>query len=171
MGRSSLQNVLALPDAAQTWNFDLIFPNIPGGGDNVKLTYKCQSSEIPQSTIEALEINLHGVSKREAGRATYMHTFNASFLETVDWATYMAFRKWRDSARSWKNNSGTDSSQYKVNLEMDMYDNQPKTAMTIKPLGCFPTEIAAVNLNGSEGAAIFLTVTFSFDSIDDGVTL
>jgi hypothetical protein len=171
MGRTSFQNILALPDAAQSWNFDLFVPRLPGGVIEAQnLTYRCKTTELPGSTIEPVAIELHGVKKVEAGRAQYSHTFTAAFMETVDWATYLAFRGWRDSMRSWKNNSGTDSSSYKVNLELDLYDNKPEIARTIILGGCWPTGITQVPLNGAESAAVELTIEFSFDYMDDGIS-
>lgn len=167
MARTSLANVLALQDAAQSWNFDLFFPTIPGGGDNQKLTYKCKTTELPASNIEPVKIELHGVAKQEAGRATYDHTFTATFMETVDYATYMTFRRWRDYMRSWKNNSGSNSAAYKVNLELDVYDNAGNVVQTVLMAGAFPTAVGTVNFSGSESTAIEISMTFSFDYVDN----
>lgn len=166
MARTSYANVLALPDAAQSWNFDLLFPTIPGSSvEGTNLTYKCQTATLPSSSIEAVGIELHGGKKQEAGRAIYTHTFSATFMETVDYKTYAAFRQWRDYMRSWKNNSGTNSQAYKVNLELDLYDNAGQVVDTMILVGSFPTEIGDVAFSGSESAVISLQLTFSFDYI------
>ncbi len=166
MARNSLQNIMSLPDAAQAWNFNLTFPSVPGGGDSQKLSYKCQTTAIPGSKIEAVKIELAGVGKQEAGRAIYDHTFTATFLETVDWQTYLNFRAWRDYMRSWKNNSGTDSSTYKINLELDLFNNAPANGATLKLVGAFPLDITDINLEQASNA-IFISMQFSFDYIDD----
>lgn len=171
MARTSLANVLALPDAAQQWNFDLFFPSIPGStGVARSLTFKCKTTALPSSAIEPVPIELHGVKKQEAGRATYQHTFNATFMETVDYASYMAFRAWRDYMRSWKNNTGSDSAAYKVNLELDVYDNQGNISQTIILAGCFLTDIADVTFDGAASTVVDLSLTFSFDYVNDGNT-
>ena len=170
MARTSYANILALPDAALAHNFDLFFPTIPGGGSAAGITYKCKTTAMPSSSLETVKIELHGTSKVEAGRATYTHTFNATFLETVDYATISAFRAWRNYMRSWKSNTGTDSSAYKVNLELDLYDNAGKTVRTVILAGAFITEIAEVTYSGAESAAVELTLSFSFDYINDGAS-
>jgi len=171
MARTSYQNVLALPDAAQGWNFDLFFPNIPGAsGSATGLTYKCKTSTLPASSVDTIKIELHGTAKQEAGRALYEHSFTAQFLETVDYSTYQAFRGWRDYMRSWKNNSGSTSQAYKVNLELDLYDNSGNITQTIILVGCFPTAIADVAYDGSQSTAIDMSITFSFDYLNDGNT-
>jgi hypothetical protein len=169
MARTSYANILALPDAAQSWNFDLFFPSIPGSTGVARgMTYKCKTTALPSSAIEAVGIELHGTKKQEAGRATYQHTFNATIMETVDYATYMALRAWRDYMRSWKNNTGTNSSAYKVNLELDVYDNSGNISQTMILAGCFLTEIADIQFDGAASTVIDLSLSFSFDYVNDG---
>lgn len=168
MSRTSYDKVLALPDAAQTWNFDLFFPLIPGSGDGRELTYKCKGTALPGSKIEQLMIELHGTQKAEAGRALYDHTFTATFLETVNWKTYTDFRAWRDYMRSWKRNTGANSSGYKVNVELDVYDNAGNVAQTFILAGAFVMDINEVQFNGAESQAVEMSINLSFDYIDDG---
>lgn len=169
MPRTSHANVLSLPDSAQTWNFDLRFPSIPGSSIPAeRLTFKCKSTSLPSSAIEPIKIELHGVAKQEAGRATYEHTYTAVFLETIDYETLAAFRQWRDKTRSWKRNSGANSSVYKVRAELDLYDNAGELIRTSVLVGSWPTTINEVQLDGAQSAAVELTVVFSFDYIDDG---
>ena len=168
MARTSHADVMSLPDAAQTWNFDLLFPQIPGSNISPELLkFKVKTTSIPGSSIEPLKIELHGVAKQEAGRATYEHTFNSMFLETIDYQTYLAFRQWRDYMRSWKRNTGTNSSAYKVRIELDLYDNAGETGQTIVLVGAFPTTMTEINLDGGQTAAIDISMAFSFDYIED----
>lgn len=171
MARTSFANVQALPDAAQAWNFDLFFPTIPGSSrPGINLTYRCKTTELPSSSIEAVSIELHGVKKQEAGRATYTHSFNSTFMEAIDYATYQDLRRWRAYMRSWKGNSGTNSQAYKINAEMDLYDNAGNPAQTVIIVGLFPTEIGQVSFNGAESTALEVPVTWSFDYLDDGIS-
>lgn len=171
MARTSIQNVLDMPDVAQAWNFDLFLPTIPGSplsGQN--LMYRCKSSEIPGFAIEPVKIELHGVAKQEAGRATYSHTFNSAFIVPVDFTTILAFRAWRAKMRDWKNNTGSNSQVYKINAELDLYNNAGDIGQTFIIAGAFPTDITAVQLDGSQaGAPMELTVAWSFDYVNDGV--
>lgn len=170
MARTSHADVMALPDAAQTWNFDLFFPSIPGATDAKGMTIRCKTTSLPGSSIEPVPIELHGVKKQEAGRAQYQHTMTATFMETVSWDTLNDFRRWRDLARSWKRNSGASSKEYKVNLEIDLYDNAGSVIGTQIICGCFIQEINEVQLNGAESQAVEISVTLSFDYIDDGIS-
>ena len=171
MSRTSLQNVLSLPDIFQSWNADLFIPSIPGSSYPAQnLTYKCKTSEIPGASLEAVKIELHGVAKQEAGRAIYSHTFNTSFIETVDFTTLLAFRAWRNTARSWKNNTGTNSQVYCQNLELDLYNNAGEVGQTLILVGSFPTDVTSVQLDGgAAGAPVELTVAWSFNYVSDGL--
>lgn len=169
MARTSYDQVKAIPDAAQSWNFDLFFPTIPGSsGDSTQLTYKCKGTTLPSSKIEVIDIQLHGVKKQEAGRAIYDGTFTATFMETVDYSTVKALRAWRDYMRSWKRNTGSNASAYKVNLELDVYDNAGEVIQTFILAGAFVTDVSDVQLSGGESQAVELSVTFAFDHMDDG---
>ena len=171
MARTSHADIMGLPDAAQTWNFDLIFPRIPGSSIRADtLKFKVKTTSIPGSSVEPVKIELHGVAKQEAGRATYEHTFNCMFMETIDYQTYLAFRQWRDYMRSWKRTSGTNSQAYKVSLELDLYDNAGETMQTVKLVGAFPTTMTEINLDGAQSAVIDISMGFSFDYIDDSIT-
>lgn len=168
MARTSYQNILALRDAAQSWNFDLFFPTVPGAsGQSNGLTYKCKTSAIPSSKINPVAVELHGTKKQEAGNAAYDHTMTATFMETVDYSTMAAFRAWRNYTRSWRDNTGTNASEYKVNLEIDLYDNAGNVTRTMVLVGAWPTDIAETSLSGAEANAVELSITFSFDYISD----
>ena len=167
MSRSSLQNVLSLPDAAQTWNFDLFFPSIPGMANTMELTYKCQTSALPGFSLDPVQIDLHGVTKKEAGRAVYQHTFTANFLEVVDFSTRAAFRNWREMIRSWKMNTGSVVAAYKVNGQAVMYDNTGAPTLVINIFGMWPEAVQDVSLESSSSTAMLLDITFSFDYTDE----
>lgn len=168
MARTSMQNVKALADAAQSWNFDLFLPSIPGSAVPAQqLTFKCKTSAVPASSLNIVPVELHGVKKQEAGNAIYDHTMNATFLETVDYTTMSAFRAWRNFMRSWRDNTGTNSAQYKVNLEMDLYDNAGNIARTVILVGAWPSAIAEVAYSGNEANPIDVQITFSFDYVSD----
>ena len=167
MGRSSLDNVHNLPDAAQSWNFDLFFPSIPGMTSTLPLTYKCKTTELPALNADPVQIDLHGVTKKEMGRAVYTHQIQCSFLETVDFATRDAFFNWRESARSWKKNTGSLSSAYKVNPQIYVYDFLPNVTRIIYPYGAWPETVDAVQMDGGQSEAVYLNVTLSFDWVDE----
>jgi hypothetical protein len=57
-----------------------------------------------------------------------------------------------------------------VNLELDVYDNGGNVTRTIILAGAFPTDIAEIEYNGAGAEAVEISMTFSFDYLDDGET-
>lgn len=168
MARSSLWDVRSIGDPAQSWNFDLFLPTIPGSSDARDLTFKCKTTDLPGFGLETLDVALHGVSIPYAGRAVYTHSLNATFLETRDWSTRDKFWKWRELARSWKNNSGSYYSTYAVDgVELVVYDDLPQVVRTIKVWGFWPETIAEVNLDGSASSEVLQTITFKYAFTED----
>lgn len=167
MGRTSLQDVLSLQDPAVSWNFDLFLPAIPGSSDTRNLTFKCMTTDLPGATIEAVGVSLHGVELQFAGRKTYTHTLNATFLETADYDTREKFRRWQESMRSWKNNTGTLAAQYKVTGQVVVYNDIPAVMKTVNVIGMWPETMAEVPLDGSQSSLITLQIGFKFDLWDD----
>ncbi len=163
MARTSLFDVLSVADPAQSWNFDLFLPAIPGSSDTRDLTYKCMTMDLPGSGLDKVPVALHGVELEYAGRQIYTHSSSCTFLEASDWSTRNKFVAWRESARSWVNNSGSFASFYKVNAQMVVYNDLPAVARTINVYGLWPETIGEVALDGSQSGLVQLTITFAYD--------
>jgi hypothetical protein len=163
MARTSLQDVAGLPDPLLSYNFDLIFPSIPGGGNSRSMTVKCMSTALPGMQLEQQTAALHGVEVNYAGRQIWTKTFQATFIETRDAGTRAAIRRWIEFARNNRFNSGNYKSQYAVDAVMQLYDDIPAVINTTKIVGCFPTQLDDVNMDGSQGTIVQVSVTFSYD--------
>ena len=167
MARTSIYDINSVGDPAQSWNFDIFFPTIPGSSDTRDLTFKAQSADLPGQGVEIVQVDLHGVKIPFAGAATYGQTFNVTFLETFDWGTREKFRRWREIMRSWRNNSGSFASVYKVNAQIALYDDTPSVVRTIQINGLFPEMIQDVNLDGSQSSAVFVQIQFKYTDTED----
>lgn len=163
MTRSSLYDVQSVGDPAQTWNFDLFFPTIPGSSDTRDLTFKCMTMNLPGVGLDNVEVPLHGVKLNFAGQATYTHQTEVTFLETADWSTRQKFRTWRESIRSWTNNSGTFASAYKITAQMVVYNDLPAVVRTINVYGMWPETLGEVGMDGGASNAVQLQMTFRYD--------
>lgn len=163
MGRSSLQNVQSVGDPAAGWNFDFFMPTIPGSSDTRNLTYKCMTMDLPGAGLDNIEVPLHGVLLNFAGRGTYTHQTNITFLEDSSWQTRAQFIAWRESIRSWTNNSGTPSSAYKINAQMVVYNDIPQVVNTVTLFGLWPETIGEVTMDGGQSTAVQLQITFRYD--------
>ena len=168
MARSGLQEVTGILDVLQTWNWDVVIPNIPGtaGGDTRDLTYKCVSSAIPGSSVEQVKLEAHGVQLNFAGRRIWTQTWDATFVESRDSSTRGKMMGWLEMMRSWANNNGSYKSQYAKTVELTLYDDLPQAVREIKLINAFPTAIGEVTLDNSSGI-IQYAVTFSYDYTEE----
>lgn len=167
MARSSIFDVRSVGDPAQSWNFDFFLPTIPGSPDSRDLTYKCQTTDLPGMGLDVVDVALHGINIPYAGRAIYTHTINVTFLETRDWSTREKMRRWRETARSWINNSGAYYETYAVDAEIALYDDLPQVVRTVKLHGLWPETISEVSLDGSSSNLVLQTVTFRYAYPED----
>ncbi len=165
MARTGLSDINSLADPALSWNFDLFLPIIPGSSDTRDLTFRCMSTDLPGTQLEPVDVELHGVRVPFAGRRMYTQEMNVTFLETVDWATRQKFFNWCDIARSWVNNSGTQSTGYKVAGQITCYDDIPNIAANNNIVGLFPSTVGEIQLDGAQNSVVTLQVTFKYTLI------
>lgn len=167
MARSSLYDAQAVADPAQSWNYDLFLPAIPGSSDTRALTWKCMSTGLPGFALDRVTVALHGIELIYAGRKTYEHTFTSTFMEASDWSTRNQFYAWSESTRSWIQNTGTYASSYKVNAQLVVYNDLPQVSRTITVVGMWPQSVADVELDGSASNLVTLQITWAFDYVTD----
>jgi hypothetical protein len=167
MARTSLANVSSIADPATSWEYDLFLPTIPGSTNTSQVTFRCQSSALPGAALDPVEVALHGVVLKYAGRAIYTHTFESVFMEGSDYLMRTTFINWRESARSWLNNTGTLASAYKVNGQIQVYNSIPNVVKTVNIYGMWPETVGDYPLDGTASNLLTLTVTWQFDYTED----
>jgi len=170
MARTSLANVSSIADPAVSWEFDLFLPTVPGSTNTSQLTYRCQTTALPGVAIEPVEVSLHGVTLKYAGRAIYTHTFESVFMEGSDYATRNAFYNWKESIQSWITNTGTLAAQYKVNGQIVVYNSLPQVVRTINIYGMWPETVGDYALDGTASNLLALTITWQYDYIEDSTS-
>ena len=158
-GFTEIQSIL---DPLFTYNWNVLFPTIPGSDDTRELSYKAISSEIPSSQIEQVPLETKGIKLNFAGRRMYTGTWQVTFVETRTASTRDKFLKWQDIARSIVTNSGSYKSLYAVTAELQLFDDVPNLVRSIRLLGCFPTEVGTATLDQSSSIVQY-ACTFSFD--------
>lgn len=167
MARPSYSDVRSLPDPLLSYNFALVIPNIPGGGDTKRLTLKCQSTSIPGTSVEDVTVSLHGIDLKFAGRQMWTHTLSATYIETRDMGTRFAVKQWIEFARNSRNNSGNFKSDYATIADLILYDDVGNEIRTIRMEGFFPQNLDDAAVDGTNSAAVTVTVSWVYDSAFD----
>lgn len=166
MSRTHLQEVLSTQDPLQTWNWDIIFSALPGSPDARALTYKAVSTQIPNSALEQVPLEAHGVKLNFAGKRIWSQQWECTFFESRDASTRDRFVRWHEMARSWQNNSGSYKSEYAITASLQLYDDRPLVVRNLEMIGLFPLEVTTTTLDQTS-SVIQYSVNFSYDWVNE----
>lgn len=166
MARVSLQNMAATKDPLQTWNWEVVFPRIPGAADSRILTVRATATAAPGSQIEQAPWEGHGRKLNFAGRRTYTGTWDCTFVDARDSSTFKTLSGWADTTRPYVEGKGAYKEEYATTVEVTMYDAADNPSRYIKLRNCFITNIADVSLDQSS-TVMTMQVTLSFDWADN----
>jgi hypothetical protein len=168
MARTSLQDVQSVQDPMLAFNFDLVFPALPGTGTAAarELIIKCTSTSIPESQLEQVSVEAKSVKLHFAGRRMWSGTWNTTMFESRSSSTRDAIIAWHELCRSWVGNSGSYKSVYAVPVEIVLYDDLPQVIRRIRMHGVFPQSTGAPTL-GSNSEIVSYEITWSFDYTED----
>jgi hypothetical protein len=154
----------------QTYNWDIIFPRIPGTPDTKPFTFKAMTTSLPGMQLESTPVALHGIELRYAGRANFTHQLPITFIENRDASTRDMLVKWMRSARDWVSNSGTYKDAYSVTVQMLLYDDIPQVVRTINLYGVWPETFDDVGVDGQTSGIVQISATLSYDYHEDVTT-
>ena len=164
MARTGLDDVRSLPDPLLSYAFDLLIPNIPGGGDTRALKIKCQSTSIPGVGVDPVTITLHGVDVKYAGRELFTHTLQVTFVETRDMTTLNALQNWVSHARNARANTGAYKADYTTEASILLYDDTGAVIRTIAMDGFYCEQVDVGALDGTSSTVVTISSTFSYDT-------
>lgn len=168
MARNSLDQVASnLKDPLQPWNFGLLIPNIPGGGNGLSLSLRCQSTVIPGIQMEPALVELRGMQLQFAGRPLYSHNLPVTYLEARDIESRRALMNWFYFCRDFRNNTGNYKQDYATLADMELYDDVGKIVRTIRLYGVFPLDLQDAQTESTGSQPVALSGNFSYDYFRD----
>ena len=167
MARSGLEDISNIKDPLLTYNFGLIIPNIPGGGNGLQLTLRCQSTVIPGMNIEPALLGLRGMELQYAGRHTYSHTLPVTYVEARDMITRQSMLRWMYFARDFRNNQGNFKAEYSTSADIELYDDKGTVIRTIRLFGVFPLGVDDLGLESSGSTIAAFSCNLSYDYFRD----
>jgi hypothetical protein len=169
MKRHTLEDISQIKDPLQTYNFGLIIPNVPGGGDSYQLTLRAQTAIIPGVNIEPALVALRGLELVYAGRITYSHSIPFTYIEARDMKTRQALLRWFYLARDFRGSNpvGTYKETYSTTVDLELYDDTGKVIRTIRLFGVFPTALEDLGTDSQSTQVAAMTGTFSYDYFRD----
>lgn len=163
MARVGLSNILALPDPLLGYQAELYVPTIPGSGAGDGLKTRLKTFSIPGEEKEDVEVTLHGVTTKYAGRTTFTHEMTLQFIETRDIYVMTQLKTWLAYSRNILQTQGTYKIQYATTAFIWLYDDTETIVQTIKVFNAFLKNMQEVSMDGSQSAPVEVSATLSYD--------
>ena len=161
--RVSLQDMNQLKDPANTFDWAIWLPSVPGGSYTSRdFTLRATSSSIPAIEIETFKVEANGIVLQRPGRRIWTNTHDVTIFETRDGVARQLIEGWIDFQRNIRTNTGNYFAAYQVSAEIDLYDAPGNIFQRIQMQGFYPTQLGAATLDNASGLLTY-QATFSFD--------
>ena len=140
------------------------------GGDVEKTSFLCKAASLPASTITQLPVKFRGRELKMAGDRTFAD-WAVTIINDTDFAIRDAFERWSNGINAHSANTGlANTNDYFVDLMVEQLDRDGSTLKKYDFRGCWPSEIAAIEVsNDSEGIEDF-AVTFAVQYWESNTT-
>lgn len=167
MQRTGLEDISQIKDPLLLYNWGLVIPNVPGGGNSYQLTLRCQTTAIPGITLEDALVQLRGMELNYAGRPVWSHNLPFTYLEARDMVTRQSLLRWFYTARDFRNNTGSYKEDYATDCDLELYDDVGNVVRTIRLFGVFPKSLDDLATESTGSTVAAFSGTFSFDYFRD----
>ena len=157
-------------DGARPNLFDITmtFPSFATpAGANEKITFMCKSSQLPASTIGAVDVNYFGRQLKFAGNRTFTD-WSITIINDEDFSIRNAFERWSSGINSHILNirrpDALSSLDYAVDAIVKQYSKVGGVPIkTYKYVGIFPVEVSAIDLDwGNNDSIEEFSVTLAY---------
>lgn len=170
---------LGLPlGGARPSQFTVSIGQTPGGdfGNNLKVPFVVQSTQIPASTIGIVEVPYFGRKIKLAGDRTYME-WTTTILNDEDFVVREELEKWSNQINRFQANvrgyGNANPQMYKADATVTQYGKAGNALRIYKFIGLWPSEIATIELDWNTTDTIeTYSVTWQYDywEISGGIT-
>lgn len=163
MSRVAFSETAALPDTLDVIAYEMLFGNIPGGGNSKGLNLRSTDTNIPGISNESFTSTVHGHTRNFRGRPMFSGTWSTTFIETVDGFTLRTIRRWHERVAGVESgNSAGYLSQYSVTAKLIVYDTTGKKVNHYILEEVYPQDLPDVQLSGEASAAMKVPVTWKY---------
>jgi len=148
-----------------------VFLTVPQGIgiDNTsvdKFRFVCRSSELPESTVSAIDVPYFGRKVKVAGDRAF-GDWSVTVMNDEDFSVRAMFETWSNAMNRLVSNirdPNVSAENYKTDIEVIQYGKDGGTIRSYMFVGAFPTSIGAISLSWDSASAIEeFPVTFSYD--------
>lgn len=161
----SLDTIKAsLTNPLRVFLWDVIIPNLLGGGDATALQARAQSTQIPGRGVGVINVPYKQTAGiKFPGKLTYDHTWTVTFIEGEDLKVFNALYGWSQLLVHDQTGISVGDENLKSNLFFNMISTKSTDLKQIKLEGCYPEKIDQQALSYAADGSVSFSVTFSFD--------
>lgn len=171
-----IDNIRATADFATVYQWDVRFitwpaapvAGGPGWPDEADLNFRCESTDLPLATNQAIEVAIRGHKIKQPGILEYNKQFNMTMVETVDSKVSHWLRNWREAC--WRSQTGHQFTKAETDatIMITRLDRQLIPIWEYKLIGCWLEDFNTGQLDGSTSDAMKPSLTLSYDYFVDG---
>ena len=123
--------------------------NFPGyaGGDVELTSFLCKAAQLPASVMGTFDVQFRGRQLKMAGDRTF-EPWTVTIINDTDFAIRNAMERWMNGINAHQANTGLSNPvDYQADLIVEQLDRDGSTVKTYNFRGCFPSNIAAIDVN------------------------
>lgn len=123
--------------------------NYPGyaGGDAELSSFMCKTAALPASVVSTIPVAFRGRQLQVAGDRTF-EPWTVTIINDTNFSVRNAMERWMNGINSHSANVGfTNPTTYQADLRVDQLDKDGSEIKTYLFRGCFPTNVAAIDVS------------------------
>ena len=181
MPKVTLTEFQSLPDPLTSDLYEFVIGKIPGssssnatsqggasaagvtGAGSGALRIQCQQVSVPSKTVESVQVDLAASTLMFAGRMTFDHSMNITFVENRKMDIYNTLDAWAEYCRNKETQLGHYKADYSSTAELYVYDQIGTVIKTFKIYGLWINVIPEYQFDSSAANLITCAATFQFD--------
>lgn len=165
----TIEQLRNVGDYATTYHWNLEIAKSPSvvALDN-GLNLRCQTTEVPKSESEPMEIQVRGLSIKQHGIYKPTQSITLELFETVDNYVHSKIKAWREACWEVRTGAQHTMDEVKGDLLLQRYDNsRQKIIWTYKLIGVFLESYDVPQL-GTDSDTLKPSITLSYDYYTEG---
>lgn len=161
---ASIADIRSTNDPQRAYEFEVTLTGGSTSGNLPIMTQRVMNVNIPETSLEQIEINYKSRKTMYAGRDASPHTMSITFWDTEGSLTYNYFRDWIAGISSFTDGSGSTRDAYAAELIVTRLAADSSTPTGINRLTkVWPTTVGELALSYESSEHMTFDVTFSYD--------
>jgi len=117
------------------------------GGDAELTSFMCKAAQLPASVMNVISVPFRGRELKIAGDRTF-ETWTVTIINDTGFEVRNAMERWMNGINAHSANVGlTNPVTYQADLIVEQLDKDGSTLKTYNFRGCFPTNVASIDVS------------------------